>query len=75
MPTISYRLKMMTLFKSYDLWDLVKSRYDKPDEWTRPKVTQWQQFKKKMKKDAKALFLIPQALVDVILLRVMEKTQ
>ncbi|XP_054796402.1 uncharacterized protein LOC129301825 isoform X2 [Prosopis cineraria] len=56
-----WSLKMKTMFKSQELWDLVENGFednqtDKPD----------QPLREKRKKDSKALFLIQQALHDEI---------
>ena len=45
-----WSIKMMTLFKSQDLWDLVENGYADPDEESR--------LKENKKKDSKALFFI-----------------
>ncbi|KAG8647627.1 hypothetical protein MANES_09G091166v8 [Manihot esculenta] len=47
-----WNIKIRTLFKSQDLWDLVEKGYPDPDEETR--------LKENKKKDSKALFFIEQ---------------
>ncbi|KAF7835699.1 Retrovirus-related Pol polyprotein from transposon TNT 1-94 [Senna tora] len=53
-----WSIKMKTLFKSQDLWDLVDQDFADPDEKGKLKENQ--------KKDPKALFLIQQALHDFV---------
>ena len=53
-----WSIRMMTLFKSQDLWDLVEQGYADPDEETR--------LKENKKKDSKALVIIQQAVHDSI---------
>lgn len=62
---------MNTLFKSYDLWDLIENGYDEPNELDRPTDAQWHKWKEKIKKYAKALFIIQEALVDMIFQSIM----
>ena len=53
-----WSIKMKTLFKSQELWDLVETGYDDPDEEGR--------LKENKKKDNKALFFIQQAVHESI---------
>ncbi|RVW67886.1 hypothetical protein CK203_061657 [Vitis vinifera] len=53
-----WSIKMKTLFKSQDLWDLVENGYPYPDEEAR--------LKENTKKDSKALFFIQQAVHESI---------
>lgn len=48
-----WSIKMKTLFKSQELWDLVENGYPDPDDEAK--------LKENRKKDAKALFFIQQA--------------
>ena len=58
-----WSVKMKTLFKSQDLWDLVENGFvnDAADE---------QRTKENKKKDSKALFFIQQAMHDSIFSRI-----
>lgn len=60
---------MMTTFKSQELWDLVENGFEdaRPEEPT-------QQLRESRKKDAKALFLIQQAMDDLIFPRIAAAT-
>jgi hypothetical protein len=58
-----WRIKMKTLFLSYDLWDLVENGFDDPLEIT---AARQNDLKDKQKMDVKALFMIQQALDDAI---------
>ncbi|CAH9145018.1 unnamed protein product, partial [Cuscuta epithymum] len=60
-----WSLKMKTLFKSHDLWSIVEDGFadDQPEEPD-------QNLRDKRKKDAKALYLIQQALDDDIFPRI-----
>ncbi|RVW58632.1 hypothetical protein CK203_116858 [Vitis vinifera] len=53
-----WSIKMKTLFKSQDLWDLVENGYPYPDEEAR--------LKENTKKDSKALFFIQQVVHESI---------
>ena len=53
-----WSIKMKTLFKSQDLWDLVENGYHDPDEEAR--------LKENKKKDAKALFFLQQAMHETL---------
>ncbi|GMP33046.1 hypothetical protein CsSME_00006536 [Camellia sinensis var. sinensis] len=57
-----WSIRMMTLFKSQDLWDLVEQGYADPDEETR--------LKENKKKDSKALVIIQQAVHNSIFSRI-----
>ncbi|CAL5412844.1 unnamed protein product [Camellia sinensis] len=61
-----WSIRMMTLFKSQDLWDLVEQGYADPDEETR--------LKENKKKDSKALVIIQQAVHDSIFSRIAAAT-
>ena len=61
-----WRIKMKTLFVSYDLWDLVDSGYNDHAEANKLTTAQHNELKEKQKKDAKAVVLIQQALDDAI---------
>ncbi|CAL5340443.1 unnamed protein product [Camellia sinensis] len=61
-----WSIRMMTLFKSQDLWDLVEQGYADPDEETR--------LKENKKKDSKALVIIQQAVYDSIFSRIAAAT-
>ncbi|GMP22505.1 hypothetical protein CsSME_00000499 [Camellia sinensis var. sinensis] len=66
---------MKTLFKSYDLWDLVENGFvdlADPEQATRLTAAQRNELKEKKQKDAKALFLIQQALDEAVFPRVMD---
>ena len=54
-----WSIKMKTLFRSQDLWDLVESRFYEKDN-------DEGQLKENKKKDSKALFIIQQAIHDTI---------
>ncbi|KAE8732422.1 senescence-associated protein DIN1-like [Hibiscus syriacus] len=56
-----WSIKMKTLFKSQDLWDLVENGYTEPDEEARLRDN---------KKDSKALFFIQQAVHETIFLKI-----
>ncbi|XP_074277048.1 uncharacterized protein LOC141600703 [Silene latifolia] len=56
-----WSLKMKTMFKSQDLWDLIEAGYTEPDPT--PAIPD-AQLKENRKKDAKALFYIQSALED-----------
>ncbi|KAL4273024.1 hypothetical protein GQ457_13G009660 [Hibiscus cannabinus] len=56
-----WSIKMKTLFKSQDLWDLVENGYTEPDEEAR--------LKENKKKDSKALFFIQQAVHETVFLK------
>ena len=60
-----WSIKMKTLFKSQDLWDLVKNGYSEPDD-------DEARLKENKKKDSKALFFIQQAVHENIFSRIME---
>ena len=64
-----WELKMQTLFKSQELWELVDQGFDDPKP-AEPDT----QLKEKRKKDAKALFIIQQALDDEIFPRIASAT-
>ncbi|KAL4353097.1 hypothetical protein GQ457_06G014620 [Hibiscus cannabinus] len=57
-----WSIKMKTLFKSQDLWDLVENGYTEPDEEAR--------LKENKKKDSKALFFIQQAVHETVFLKI-----
>ncbi|URD85001.1 Retrotransposon protein [Musa troglodytarum] len=57
-----WSIKMKTLFKSQDLWDLIENGYADPDEETR--------LRENRKKDSKALFFIQQAVHETIFSRI-----
>ncbi|GAV82483.1 DUF4219 domain-containing protein [Cephalotus follicularis] len=59
-------IKMKTLFKSQDLWDLVENGYVDPDEDGR--------LRENRKKDTKALFFIQQAVYETIFSRIVVAT-
>ncbi|KAA8524804.1 hypothetical protein F0562_011227 [Nyssa sinensis] len=61
-----WSIRMMTLFKSQELWDLVEQGYADPDEETR--------LKENKKKDSKALVIIQQAVHDSIFSRIAAAT-
>ncbi|KAG6402581.1 hypothetical protein SASPL_134778 [Salvia splendens] len=62
-----WSLKMKTMFKSQELWDLVKNGYTEPNP---APVVPDQQLRETRKKDAKALFFIQSALDDDIFPRI-----
>ncbi|RVW94747.1 Retrovirus-related Pol polyprotein from transposon TNT 1-94 [Vitis vinifera] len=61
-----WSIKMKTLFKSQDLWDLVENGYPYPDEEAR--------LKENTKKDSKALFFIQQAVHESIFSKIAAAT-
>jgi len=64
-------LKMKTLFKSHELWDLVETGYEEPN----PAPAQpSQQLPETRKKEASALFLIQSAMDDAISPRIAAPT-
>nr|XP_010943190.1 uncharacterized protein LOC105060979 [Elaeis guineensis] len=72
-----WRVKMKTLFVSCDLWELVENGFvDLADSEEVPRLTvaQRNELKEKKKKDAKALFMIQQALDEAIFPRVIGAT-
>ncbi|CAL2225680.1 unnamed protein product [Prunus armeniaca] len=58
-----WSIKMKTYFMSQDLWDIVDSGFNNPENST---VEQLRQLKKDQQKDAKALYALQQALHDMI---------
>uniref|UniRef100_A0A803MD58 Retrovirus-related Pol polyprotein from transposon TNT 1-94-like beta-barrel domain-containing protein n=1 Tax=Chenopodium quinoa TaxID=63459 RepID=A0A803MD58_CHEQI len=66
-----WSLKMKTMFKSQELWDLVENGYDEPN--LAPAIPD-AQLKENRKKDAKALFFIQSALDDDIFPRITAAT-
>ena len=62
-----WSIKMKTLFKSQDLWDLVENGYSEPDD-------DEARLKENKKKDSKALFFIQQAVHENIFSRIMGAT-
>ncbi|CAL2249531.1 unnamed protein product [Prunus armeniaca] len=64
-------IKMKTYFMSQDLWDIVDSCFNNPEN---PTVEQLRQIKKDQQKDAKALYALQQALHDTIFPRIMGAT-
>ncbi|XP_073107227.1 uncharacterized protein [Elaeis guineensis] len=68
-----WHVKMKTLLVSCDLWELVENGFVDPadsEEVPRLTATQHNELKEKKKKDAKALFMIQQALDEAIFPRV-----
>ena len=61
-----WSIKMRTLFKSQELWDLVENGYADPDEETR--------LRENKKKDSKALFFIQQAVHETIFSKIAAAT-
>ena len=61
-----WSIKMKTLIKSQDLWDLVEQGYADPDEEGK--------LKENRKKDSKALFFIQQALHESVFSRIAAAT-
>ena len=59
-------IKMKTLFKSQDLWDLIENGYADPDDEIR--------LRENRKKDSKALFFIQQAVHETIFSRIAAAT-
>ncbi|XP_059650473.1 uncharacterized protein LOC132296279 [Cornus florida] len=68
-------VKMKTIFLSYDLWDYVADEYDEPEDTTTLTNAQKQQLKDHKKKDAKALGLIQQGVVDTIFPRIINASK
>ncbi|XP_059628627.1 uncharacterized protein LOC132271301 [Cornus florida] len=68
-------VKMKTIFLSYDLWDYFEYEYDEPEDTTTLTNTQRQQLKDYKKKDAKALGLIQQGVVDTIFPRIINASK
>ncbi|CAL2254985.1 unnamed protein product [Prunus armeniaca] len=66
-----WSIKMKTYFMSQDLWDIVDSGFNNPEN---PTVEQLRQLKKDQQKDAKALYALQQALHDTIFPRIMGAT-
>ncbi|CAL2251522.1 unnamed protein product [Prunus armeniaca] len=66
-----WSIKMKTYCMSQDLWDIVDSGFNNPEN---PTVEQLRQLKKDQQKDAKALFALQQALDDTIFPRIMGAT-
>ena len=64
-----WSLKMATLFRSQELWNLVEEGFD-DDQSVEPD----QQLRERRKKDSKALFMIQQALDDAIFPRIASAT-
>jgi len=64
-----WSLKMKTMFRSLELWDLVENGYIEP---TPPLDHPDQQLRETRKKDVKALFLIQSTLDDEIFPRIAE---
>ena len=62
-----WSIKMKTLFKSQDLWDLVENGYSEPDD-------DEARLKENKKNDSKALFFIQQAVHENIFSRIMGAT-
>ena len=62
-----WSIKMKTLFKSQDLWDLIENGYSEPDD-------DEARLKENKKKDSKALFFIQQAVHENIFSRIMGAT-
>ncbi|XP_039007800.1 uncharacterized protein LOC120135620 [Hibiscus syriacus] len=57
-----WSIKMKTLFKSQDIWDLVENGYIEPDEEAR--------LRDNKKKDSKALFFIQQVVHEIVFLKI-----
>ena len=66
-----WRIKMRTIFLSYDLWELVENGFDDFPKVERLSTAQRNELREKQKKDAKALVLIQEALDDVIFPKIM----
>ncbi|XP_048494374.1 uncharacterized protein LOC125494702 [Beta vulgaris subsp. vulgaris] len=62
-----WSIKMQTLFRSQELWDIVEGGYDEPEE---PPEAPDKKLRENRKLDAKALFLIQSALDDDIFPRI-----
>ena len=58
-----WSIKMKTLFKSQDLWDLIEDGYDEKEK-------DEQKLKENKKKDAKALFFLQQSVSDSLFSRI-----
>lgn len=69
-----WRIKMRTLFMSYDLWELVENGFEDLADAERLTAAQRTELREKRKKDAKALSLIQQALDEAIFPLVMATT-
>ncbi|CAL8162679.1 unnamed protein product [Prunus armeniaca] len=63
-----WSIKIKTYFMSQDLWDIVDSGFNNPEN---PIVEQLRQLKKDQQKDAHALYALQQALHDMIFPRIM----
>eukprot|EP00258_Populus_trichocarpa_P020775 XP_024436794.1 uncharacterized protein LOC7485384 isoform X3 [Populus trichocarpa] len=64
--------KMKTLFRSQNLWDIVKNGYEEPENISTLEEAQRKELEVKKQKDASALYLIQQSLADTIFPRITE---
>jgi hypothetical protein len=64
--------KMKTLFRSQNLWDIVKNGYEEPENISTLEEAQRKELEVKKQKDASALYLIQQSLADTIFHRITE---
>ncbi|GMI75780.1 hypothetical protein like AT1G48720 [Hibiscus trionum] len=62
-----WSIKMKTLFKSQDLWDLVENGYTELDEEGR--------LRENKRKKSKALFFIQQAVHETVFLKLLQQIQ
>jgi hypothetical protein len=66
----SWGKKMKTLFRSQNLWDIVKNGFEEPENISTLKEAQRKELEEKKQKDASALYLIQQSLADTIFPRI-----
>ena len=62
--------KMETLFRSQNLWDIVKNGFEEPENISTLEEAQRKELEVKKQKDASALYLIQQSLANTIFLRI-----
>jgi hypothetical protein len=67
-----WKIKMMTLFKSQNLTDIVEKEFNKPPNISILKKAQQKELEVKEQKDARALYLIQQSLANTIFPRIIE---
>ncbi|XP_019465377.1 PREDICTED: coiled-coil domain-containing protein 186-like [Lupinus angustifolius] len=69
-----WNTKMTTFFRSQDLWDIVEEGFTTPENTSTLTVAQKKELKENVQKDAKALFILQQALAETIFPRIMGAT-